>query len=247
MAGLVGNGNHCGHDPASPTLGTNKVYPTGQGGLPLVLHKAVNRLQGFYWRPALLPSLNLANGSTRQQRSERREACVQTLSTILYHLNLTTLCVGIPTLERFVHLPLSTLGKQTTLGERRLCRALRDLKQAGIVTIAQPRCKTPGGHWIGQVAIKVVSRAFFRALGLETMLYMARKHAAREHKTKRLKSPSSADHGRIELLMRAMRKNQLDTLTPRRPMPTKDPPQDDLAASLHKIEAMRRKQQALKD
>ena len=244
MAGRVGN--HCGHDPACPALGTHRIYPKGPGGLPLVLHKAVERLRGFYWRPALLPSLNLANGSTRQQRSERREACIQTLSTILYHLNLTTLCVGIPTPEQFVHLPLSTLGRQTTLGEKRIYRALRDLKQAGILTIAQPRCKTPGGRWIGQVAVKAVSRAFFRALGLGTMLYRARKHAARKHRTQGFKSPGSTCQGQVALWMKAIRKKRPAMPTPRRPMPTKDPPKEDLAASLRKIEAIRR-QQALKD
>lgn len=250
MAGKCGN--RCGHDPAHPTLmGINNPFPKGKGGFPLLLHKAIERLQTYFDRPGLLPSLNLANGSSRQQRSERREACIQVLSSVLYRLNITTLCVGIPTPRGFVNLSVATLGKQTTLGEKRVDRALRDLKRAGILTISQPRCQKEDGNWVGQVAVKAVSRALFKALGLETMLYMARKHAAKKHKEKGFQSPSKAAQGRVELFLKGLDETLTKPPSPKRPVtrtvPTKDPPDHDLTETLAKIEAMRVKQAQQKD
>ena len=245
MAGTCGN--RCGHDPARPILlGINNPFPKGKGGFPLLLHKAIERLQTYFDRPGLLPSLNLANGSARQQRSERREACIQVLSSLLYRLNLTTLCVGIPTASGFVNLSVAVLGKQTTLGEKRVDRALRDLKRSGILTISQPRCQKKDGTWMGQVAVKAVSRSLFKALGLETMLYMARKHAAKKHQEKGFQSPSKAAQGRMELFLKGLGDTLGKTPPPKRPVTrtvsTKDPPDHDLTDTLAKIEAMQRKQ-----
>ena len=245
---MVGRcGNRCDHDPTRPILlGINDPFPKGKGGFPLLLHKAIERTQTYFDRPGLLPSLNLANGSPRQQRSERREACIQVLSSILYRLNITTLCVGIPTTSGFVNLSVATLGKQTTLGEKRVDRALQDLKRSGILTISQPRCQKKDGTWMGQVAVKAVSRSLFKALGLETMLYMARKHAAKKHKEKGLQSPSKAAQGRMELFLKGLGDTLGKPPPLRRPVTrtasTKDPPKDDLADALAKIEAMQRKQ-----
>ena len=182
---------------------------------------------GFYWRPALIPSLNFANGSQRQQRSERREACVQALGVILRYLNLTTLCVGIPTPQGFVHLSMEMLRERTTLGKKRFYRAIKDLKLSGIITIKQPCCQKPDGNWMGQIAIKSVSKHLFKLFGLSRMLYKAQKYAARVHKEKDLKSPSELDHARFQLYMRGL-KYQLSSKSGRKKPPVRssssDPP-----------------------
>jgi hypothetical protein len=230
-------GNYCHHQPEHPVLTPQISVKKGRGGLPLVLHKCAERLQEFYWQPHLLPSLNLANRSNRQQRTERREACIQTLSIILYYLNLTTLCVGIPTAGRFINLSIHTLRKRTSLGEKRIHRALHDLKAAGILTISQPRCKTPDGRWMGQVAVKAVSQALFKALGLSTMLHMARKTAAKIHKNKKLKTPSETEHGRFQLFKKSLTR-AMPTPSVRKQPQRKLPPDPDggLDAIMKKID-----------
>lgn len=73
-------------------------YPPkrGKGGLPAVLHALSDALGDYVFNPMVLPSLNIANGSARQQRSERRVACVRLMRSALAYLDLVSLRVGIP-------------------------------------------------------------------------------------------------------------------------------------------------------
>ena len=81
-------GNFCGHDPSDPILNTLNPVKTGKGGLPRVLSLCMERMDSYYARPSkVLPTLNAANGSQRQQRSERREACIRLLKALLKNSN----------------------------------------------------------------------------------------------------------------------------------------------------------------
>ncbi|MDL4860716.1 hypothetical protein NPJ88_000065 [Halomonas elongata] len=178
-------GNFCGHTPANPRIALTEPVKQGKGGLPGVITEAMKRCVDYYKSPWKIPSLNLANGSSRQQRSERREACLSTLWAILKYTDLVTLKVGVPTPEGgFVNLTVKYLARQTGLKQRRIERALADLQLAGLVGV-HSRCeKRPDGSYKGLAAIKNVSKLFFSIFGLQFRLGFERKRAAKRLKKK---------------------------------------------------------------
>jgi len=124
-------GNFCGHDPRNPRFTLTRPAKTGQGGIPRVLTLCAERLKSYYAHPRqLIPSLDLANGSERQQRSERREACVLLLTALLKYADLASLRVGIPTPDGFLSLTVDYIAQQTGMTLKRVERALADLKTA---------------------------------------------------------------------------------------------------------------------
>lgn len=156
---------------------------SGKGSIPRVLTLLSERVRGYYYQPGrVLPSLNFANGSQRQMRSERRDACLLLLGAIIRHVDLVSLRVGFPTKEGFLSLTLPYLARQSGMPQRRAERALRDLKAANLITVSQPRQLMDDGTWRGLSAVKAVSKHLFAAFGLQTALKWARGHA-----TKRLK------------------------------------------------------------
>lgn len=174
-------GNFCGHSPDSPRL--ELPVASTLKARPRVLARLQEEIRQYYRSPSRLPSLNAANKSKRQQRSERREACLLALSAILEFTDLSSLRCGIPTREGFVSLTIDFLVKFTGMGLRRMERALADLKQANILTISQPRQLNEDGSWRGLAAVKAVSRHLFTAFGLARWLKHERdRAAARLHK-----------------------------------------------------------------
>jgi len=150
-----------------------------------VLTLCAERLQDYYHRPRqVIPSLDLANGSARQQRSERREACVLLLTALLKYTDLASLRVGIPTPEGFLNLTVGFLAAQTGLTLKRVERALADLKASGLVTLSQPRKRRPDGSWQGLAAVKAISRHLFALFGLGKVLKRERVKASQRLKLK---------------------------------------------------------------
>ena len=85
------NGNNCGHIPENPRW----FNPPEQHTRPHIIKKAIAGIQAYYANPTLLiPSLNFANGSDRQQRSERREGCLSVLGCLLHYLDLASMGYG---------------------------------------------------------------------------------------------------------------------------------------------------------
>lgn len=143
-------GNFCGHDPRNPRFTLTRPAKTGKGGIPRVLTLCTERLQAYYDNPRkLIPSLDLANGSERQQRSERWEACILLLTVLLKYTDLASLRVGIPTTDGFLSLTVDYIAKQTGMTLKRVERALADLKTSGLVSIAQP-CHSGGRMALGR-------------------------------------------------------------------------------------------------
>ena len=178
-------GNFCGHNPLSPVFSLPKPAKKGKGGIPRVLTLCAERLQNYYNNPRkVIPSLDLANGSERRQRSERREACIRLLSALLKHVDLTTLQVGMPTAGGFMSYTVDYIAKQTGMTLKRVERALGDLKAAGLVTVTERRKLLPDGTWKGLAAVKTVSRHLFGAFGLTRMLKKERDKAAGRLKAK---------------------------------------------------------------
>lgn len=197
-------GNYCGHDPHRPRLTLTSPIKhaldpqfkslranawahdganTPKGGLPLIITGLIERLTQYYSRPrAVLPSLDKANNSDRQQRSERREACIVAMAAILKYTDVVSLRVGIPTAKGFVNLTFEQLLKHTHLGAKRFERAITDLKNAGLLTVAQPRELLSDGSWIGLAAVKAVNKKLFEAFGLAEKLKTERDKAAKRLK-----------------------------------------------------------------
>ena len=204
-------GNFCGHDPQNPRLTLPKPPKTGTGGIPFVLTRLMALLKSYYDNPRqIIPSLDLANGSERQQRSERREACLLSLMALLKYTDLASLRVGIPTQDGFLSLTVDYIAKQTGMALRRVERAMADLKAAGLVTIAQPRKRLPDGSWKGLAAVKAISRHLFALFGLDRRLKKERAKASQRLKQKAQQWALAADkatragQARLALALKAL-------------------------------------------
>jgi len=161
-------GNYCGHSPESPRLGLVKDVASPGKSLPGILTELQERIKRYYSKPAVMPSLRNANQSAkgRQQRSERREACLLMLSAIVSFTDLVSLRCGVPTKNGFMSLTLDYLVEYTGLHMRRAERAMADLKRANLITCSQPRQLKDDGTYRGLAAVKAVNKLLFAAFGL---------------------------------------------------------------------------------
>lgn len=83
--------------PAPAHAPTPNEIGAPRGNRPRILVEMQMRLDAYLDDPSRhLPTLNAANESVRQQRLERRTACVQLLRALLKYLDLVSLRVGIP-------------------------------------------------------------------------------------------------------------------------------------------------------
>jgi len=171
------SGNRCGHNPGRPKLTPAVPIRKGKGGLPRILFLAAERTKLWYDHPKKCPPL-LTHGN-RKTRSERREACLMVLETLLSHLDLASLCLGVPTLANgFIDIDMKTIVRDTGLGQRRCERAIRQLREAGFMAVTQPRGRSDEGQYFGCRAIRVITTAFFEWLGLGPMLRRERARAS---------------------------------------------------------------------
>lgn len=169
-------GNFCGHLPEAPRLALEA--PTTDKRRPGILVELQARICQYYRLPSRISSLNAANKSKRQQRTERREACILLLAVILEHTDLTSLRCGVPTANGFMSLTLPYLLTHTHLGQRRAERALKDLVAANLISTSQPRQLQEDGSFRGLASIKAVNKLLFWAFGLGRRLVHERKRAS---------------------------------------------------------------------
>ncbi len=172
-------GNFCGHQPDAPRL--DLIRPTTDKNRPGILRQLQERVRRYYSSPTVIRSLRNANRSRkgRQQRSERREACLLLLSSILEHTDLVSLRCGVPTSSGFLSLTLDYLTRWTGLHPRRAERAMADLKRANLLTVNQPRQLNEDGSWRGLAAVKAVNKHLFTAFGLGRRLSYERDRASK--------------------------------------------------------------------
>jgi len=193
-------GNRCGHDPATPRW---FEPPPQHAARPKILLQLQERVRAYFDDPKVLPSLNAANGSPRQQRSERREACLDLLGALVHYLDLATLRVGIPQADGTLQgLSLAFLAEKAGLGRRRAERACRDLRRAGLVNIHPRAQKTEDGHYRGLPAIRGVPEALFQVFGLSKWLQHERDKAVKRRRRDRRRqetAATAADQGRRAL------------------------------------------------
>lgn len=220
------SGNRCGHDPQNPRL---KLPDTNiEDRLPLLLTLVTRRLRDYFNFPGLLPALNFSNGSTAQQRSERRESCILVLSAMLTRMDLTSLRVGYPSAEGFSNFTAKYITKQAGLSNSQTKGALRDLKAAGILTITRRCEKQDDGSYKGLAAVKCISRHFFAALGFVTMLEKERLKASRRLKKKMTEWAKNivtqVQHGNNQLSISALTSKVRNMKSKKPKVPITSPP-----------------------
>ena len=210
-------GNRCGHDPAAPRW---FEPPPQHAARPKILLQLQARVRAYFDDPKVLPSLNAANGSPRQQRSERREACLDLLGALVHYLDLATLRVGIPQADGSIQgLSLAFLAEKAGLGRRRAERASRDLRRAGLIHVYPRAHKTGDDHYRGLPAIRGVPEALFQVFGLHKWLQHERDKAVkrrRRHRHRQDAAATAADQGRRELNLDALRQ-RTETAAPPEP------------------------------
>jgi hypothetical protein len=192
-------GNRCGHDPTRPRWFSP---PEKHANRPGVLRKLSERIREYYVSPQkILPGLNAVNESDRQQRSERREACIALLGCILHYTELVTLRVGIPQPDgSFQGLTMEFLAEVSGLGERRAERAVHDLKAAGIITVHPIAQRIEDCTYKGIAAIRTVSRHLFTVFGLGRWLEHERRKA-KERRDKKMEKHRRKAQGHIRMAM----------------------------------------------
>ena len=207
----AGSGNRCGHDPSSPRFFDP---PEKHKDRPLILRKLAEKIRAYFDDPRLtIPSLDLANGKDRQQRSERREACLAVLGCMIHFLDLVTLRVGIPAQGGFGGLTVPYLAELSGLGVRRTERAIGDLVKAGLVTVC-PLCQRKGDlTYKGYAAIRTVSAAVFALFGLGRWLPHERDKAAARLKKKRRKQ-EAAELAKVRLALGGLANKSGQPATP---------------------------------
>lgn len=149
------------------------------GSRPRILSEMQKRLDAYLRDPSRhLPTLNAANGSARQQRLERRVACVQLLRAMLKYLDLASMRVGIPQHDGgFLNMTLPFLANHAGLPVRRAERAMRDLLLAGLVTAQQRAERTEDGSYRGLASLRQLPAALFGAFQLSKWLRHERSKA----------------------------------------------------------------------
>lgn len=134
------SGNRCGHNPKHPRLEPLVPIKKGKGGLPRILSLAAEKSKAWYDQPEKCFRLN--SKPSRKTRTERREAIVIIIETLLKRLDLTTLRVGLPVRNKFMDIDMKTIIQESGLGQRRCERAIQHLKNADFLRVYQPRIKT---------------------------------------------------------------------------------------------------------
>ena len=197
-----------------------------RGNRPRILVEMQKRLDAYLDDPSRhLPTLNAANGSVRQQRLERRIACIQLLRAMLKYLDLASLRVGIPQRDGgFLNMTLPFLAKHAGLPVRRAERAMRDLLRAGLVSAQQRAERTQDGGYRGLASLRQLPAALFGAFNLSKWLRHERskavmrryRAAAQVAKAEREQLRSSRGQAQATLALSAM----VQRLHHRRPVGT---------------------------
>lgn len=213
-------GNRCGHHPARPRFFRP---PEEHRKRPAIIRDAIHEAQRYYRNPGLLPILDAANGSTRQHRSEGREACVALLCAMLHCTDLVTLRVGrYDDSGAFVGRLMTELASLAGLVDvrpdgslciRRAERAMEMLVSAGIITV-YPIAETDDGiNFTGRAAIRTVDAALFSRLGLGGRLH-AERDKATQRKKKRDSIRERREFANVRLILNASGNRQRKRAAP---------------------------------
>lgn len=214
-------GNYCGFNAAAPSFLNHMPKHNGKGSIPRVLTLLAERVSAYFSNPDILPTLAYSTGRSHKMRAERRCACLSLLGTIIANTDVQTLLIGRPSGQdrEIISYTLSWLANRAGLTLRRSERALKDLKDAGIIIVAQQRTKSQNGEYKSQAAIKGLNLAIFNVFGLKRHLEHAQRHSMK--KLKQLKQRNkegvkdSREKGNFDLLNQKI-KNSLGKAAPKK-------------------------------
>lgn len=196
------SGNKCGHNPETPRF---FEPPPSHALRPPLLRAAILAVAKYFLSPFILPLLNAVNGSDRQQRSERREACIIVIGCILHYTDLATFRVGIPQADgSMAGLTMPFIAEKCGLSLRRTERAIHDLKKAGFINVYPIVKRLEGATYKGIAAIRTVSIHLFTVLGLDKWLIHERRKAA-ERKAKKENKQAKKNLANIQMAMNAQK------------------------------------------
>ena len=178
------HGNRCGH--SMDVLPVFKL-PENSKKRPPVVALMFKKISNYFSNPkGVLPKLNDArkkrkkSGETRQQRSERREACIFLTGAILSRLDVVTMRVGCPVDDKkFVGIKLESLADIAGISFTRAERAMHDLAKSGLIDVVQRSEKLADGTYKGYAAIRRVSTDLFKAFNLLEELKEAQEKLAK--------------------------------------------------------------------
>lgn len=180
--GLSRSGNWCGHFPDSPRF---FAKPEHHRSRPKILTWASEAWRRFYSSPnSCFKEIRFTRKSTRQQRSESREAVASIAEVILHYTELASLRVGVPhKTEGFTSLGIEFLAKKAGIGLKRAQRAVAVMKRAGYLKLIE-RFEIKGEEFIGLAAVKSLTPSFFKACGVNLQALAAQRRLARKRLNK---------------------------------------------------------------
>ena len=210
-AGVVRQGNWCGHAPQSPRFFQK---PLQHKERPKIITWAIDSWRRFYSSPeSYFKDLRIYRNSTRQQRTEAREALASISQVLLHYTELASLRVGIPhASEGFRSLTVEFFADKAGIGLKRAQRALKLLVRAGYLKMFERfDVKQEEGkeRFIGLAAVKCLTPAFFKACNINLQALSAQRSLAR----KRLNKKRSAFIANAQESQSAAR-NILDFIAP---------------------------------
>ena len=171
----INDGNRCGHNSKSPRLEPLVPIRKGKGGLPRILSLAAEKSKAWYDEPDKCLKLN--SRPNRKLRSERREAIIIIIETLLKRLDVASLRIGIPVQSGFLDIDMKTIVRESGLNQRRCERAISHLKQAGFLKVSQKHIKQASGKYVALRAVRIFTQDFFVWLGLDKILATERAKA----------------------------------------------------------------------
>ena len=210
-AGVARQGNWCGHDPKTPRFFQK---PQEHKERPKIISWAIDAWRRYYGLPSsYFKEIRLRRNSTRQQRSEAREALASIAQVLLHYTELASLRVGIPhASEGFRSLTIQFLADKAGIGLKRAQRAVKLLVRAGYLKMIERfDVKVDEGkeRFIGLAAVKCLTPAFFKACNINLQALSAQRALAR----KRLNKKRSAFIANAQESQAAAR-NILDFIAP---------------------------------
>ncbi|BCA97180.1 hypothetical protein TUM19329_35410 (plasmid) [Legionella antarctica] len=186
-AGVVRQGNWCGHDPDSPRFFQK---PESHKARPKIITWAIDAWQRFYCLPnSYFKDIRMRRNSTRQQRSEAREALASISQVLLHYTELASLRVGVPhASEGFRSLTIEFLADKAGIGLKRAQRAIKLLVRAGYLKMIERfdvTEKEGKERFIGLAAVKCLTPAFFKACNINLQALSAQRGLARKRLNKK--------------------------------------------------------------
>lgn len=181
-AGVMRQGNWCGHDPESPRFFQK---PQEHKERPKIITWAIDAWRRYYGLPtSYFKELRMRRNSTRQQRSEAREALASIAQVLLHYTELASLRVGVPhASEGFRSLTIEFLADKAGIGLKRAQRAIKLLVRAGYLKMIERfDVKVDAGkeRFIGLAAVKCLTPAFFKACNINLQALSAQRALARK-------------------------------------------------------------------